>query len=188
MTKIIFLGGVAGVGKSTLLSHSLEKLGNKVTLVDPGELFRKNFYLEKRKTIYEIEDLIVEEILDKAILSSAVIVHWHYAVLRPEGYIPQINLERLKRVAESGVVGEVTLVLIEAPAELILERRQKNVGVKTRPLSLEVIHDEMAHERDYFEKEFDIFSKALGVDRMKKIIIDNTDLEMTEKRVLDTIF
>ena len=187
MAKIIFLGGVAGVGKSTLLSRSLEKLGSERSLVDPGELFRKNFYFEKRKTISEIEDLIVEEILDKAILSSTVIVHWHYAVRMSEGYIPQISLERLKRVAESGVVEEVSLVLIEAPTEVILERREKDAGVKTRPLSLEIINEEIVYERDYLKKEFDIFTRPLGVDRVKKIIIENTDLEMAEKEVLDII-
>ena len=45
--KLVLVGGVAGVGKTTLLSWLQDKFGRRIKFLDPGELFRKFFYKEK---------------------------------------------------------------------------------------------------------------------------------------------
>ena len=92
--KLILLGGVQGVGKTTLLSWLENKFAEKITLLNPGELFRRYFYNERIKTIEEIEELIANK-LEKMPNDSVVVVHWHYAVRRLSKYIPQINFSRL---------------------------------------------------------------------------------------------
>jgi len=90
--KLVLVGGVAGVGKSTLLRHIKEKFGDRILkFVDPGELFRRHIYKSKRpKKVEEVEEMIVNEIVNTP--NNAVIVcHWHYAVSRPDGYILQIR-------------------------------------------------------------------------------------------------
>ena len=172
MAKISLLGGVAGVGKTTLFHALMERYGdNGVLYFDPGEIYRRDFYLNKLKTIPEIEDSIADEMISSMSRNFSIISHWHYAVHRPGGYIPQISFERIKKVAESEVIDMALLVLVEAPADIILARRLKDARIKTRPLSLEIINEEIAREREFLEKELTIFTKVLGVDRVQKIVI-----------------
>ena len=53
--KLVFLGGVQGVGKTTLIKSLTEKFGDKIKVINPGELFRRYFYRKKTKTPEEIE-------------------------------------------------------------------------------------------------------------------------------------
>src|SRR3989338_11486196 len=92
--KLILLGGVQGTGKTTLLSWLRHVYGKRLTLLDPGELFRRYHYDRKIRTTEEVEELIIQRL--EALPDGAVAAaHWHYAVKRPTKYIPQIAWGRL---------------------------------------------------------------------------------------------
>lgn len=173
--KIIFFGGVQGVGKSTLLARVLTSFNNRVKLVDPGEFFRRYFYKEKLKTLDEIEDLILAEI-SNAPDDTLIIAHWHYAVTRPGGFIPQIDFSRLRRLAESGRVEEVAFVNVEAPIETIYGRRLIDSRMKRRAISLAEIKEEVLRDREFLLEHSDIFSRVLGDENISFHSISNTDL------------
>src|SRR3989338_9845981 len=113
--KLILVGGVQGVGKTTLLSWLRRVYRKRLTLLDPGELFRRYHYDRKIRTTEEIEELILQK-LESLPDDAMAVAHWHYAVRRPMGYIPQIALSRLTRLAQGRKLEHVTLFVVEAPA------------------------------------------------------------------------
>lgn len=177
--KLILFGGVQGVGKTTLLSWLEDKFPGRLTLLNPGELFRRYFYNEKIKTAEEIEELIVSK-LEEMPADSIVIIHWHYAVRQPTGYIPQINFSRLKRIAESGKIEQIILLLVEAPTDAVLERRLKDGLAKKRNLSQSVINEEIATEEEFLIKQRDLFFQILGNHNITVFRLTNTDLRATK--------
>jgi len=185
MTLILF-GGVQGVGKTTLLSWLEHRFAERITLLDPGELFRRYFYNEKLKTVEEIEELIVST-LEKVPHDAVVVVHWHYAVRRPSGYIPQISFPRLKRLASRGKIDQVVLLVVEVPVDVIYERRIMDFSSKKRALVRSVIHEEIATDETFLMRYQDAFSKALGDHRVLIFRVPNTNLEKA-KHVLRKFF
>lgn len=184
--KLVLFGSIAGVGKTTLLAWLEAKLRGKIKLLDPGELFRRYHYREKLKTTEEIEELIVS-MLENMPDDFIVVVHWHYAVRRPSGYIPQIAFPRLKRIAESGKIEQVVLVVIEAPTDVVLERRLAESGAKKRPLSLSCVREEVVREEEYLLRHQALFSEALGDEKVTVLRLINTDLEAA-KLLLSDLF
>ncbi len=180
--RLIFIGGVQGVGKSTLLSWLLEEFDGKIMFVDPGELFRKYCVHEKLKTYEEVEDLIVQSILGLP-SDSTVVVHWHYAVVKPEGYISQVSFERIEQMAKSSLIHDVKLVSIEAPIDVILERRLNDSGKKKRNLSKEGIAQEVARDLEFMERHREIFEACLGFDHVSSYRIENVDLQSAKLKL-----
>ena len=184
--KLVLFGGVQGIGKSTLLSWLENEFAGKITLVNPGELFRHYFYEEKLKTIEEIEELVVstlEEMPDDAV----AVAHWHYAVRRPEGYIPQIDFSKLERLARSGKIKEVVLVLVEAPVDVIIERRTKDCESKKRAFPRPVILEEMDTEQKFLAQHQVLFAKVLGNHNITVFRVYNVNLEEA-KKLLGNLF
>lgn len=173
--KLVFFGGVQGVGKSTLLSWLEEQFRGRVVLLNPGELFRQYFYRERLKTVNEIEEMIVQEI-ERYPNDAIVVLHWHYAVPRPEGFIPQISFSRLERLARSGKIQQAILLSVQAPIDTIYERRVKDRQDKKREFSKESIRREINADRKFLAKHRGIFTEALGEDRVTELLILNEDL------------
>jgi adenylate kinase len=169
------MGGVAGVGKTTLLSGIERKYAGKIRLINPGELFRRYYYHNPTMTADEVEELIERQLLD-APDDALAVAHWHYAVRRKR-YMPQISFQRLRRLAKSDKIERVMLLLIEAPPDIIIERRRKDVAAKRRPLSRLVIEDEVHWEQKFWLSHMRLFSAALGDDHVEAIRIANCDLE-----------
>ena len=180
--KLILLGGVQGVGKTTLLSWLENKFAEKITLLNPGELFRRYFYNERIKTIEEIEELIANK-LEKMPNDSVVVVYWHYAVRRLSKYIPQINFSRLQRITESGKIEQVILFLVEAPATVVLERRLRDRRIKKRGISHSTINKEVAAEEKFWAKHKALFSRILGNRRVTAFRLTNISLRITKLRL-----
>ncbi|MBI4991893.1 MAG: AAA family ATPase [Candidatus Harrisonbacteria bacterium] len=183
---LIFIGGVPGAGKTALSSWMELQYENRIKLLNPGELFRRYFYKERIKTIEEIEELIAGE-LGKALSDSAAVAHWHYAVRRPSGYIPQISFSRLRRLAKSGQVDRALLLLIDAPAEVIRERRLRDQAIKKREPVLPIIHEELWTEEEFWVMHQALFSDILGDDRVTALRLANIDFCKT-KANLEEIF
>jgi adenylate kinase len=177
--KLILFGGVKGVGKTTTLTWIKNKLGRQVTLLDPGELFRRYFYVRQIKTLDEIEELIIDK-LEKMPADATVAIHWHYAVKRPTGYIPQISFSRLERLARSSKIEKIILLLMEAPLGAIKARRLKDYKTKRRGLSFRSIKEEIAMDEKFLKKHKALLSKTLGGHRVEVLRLKNIDLKVTE--------
>lgn len=182
--KLVLLGGVQGVGKSILLSWLADQFAEKIRVLNPGEFFRHYYYNERIKTIEEIEDLIVSEI-ESIPPDTVAVLHWHYAVRRPEGYISQIDFSRLKNLVESGKIEHITLVSVEAPPEAILERRLKEQESKKRIFSPATILEEIAADERLLMMHRNLFSEVLGEPNVTVLHLHNIDLEETKKHLRD---
>ena len=173
--KLILFGGVQGVGKTTLLSWLESKFAGQITLLNPGELFRRYCYDNKVKTTEEVEELILNK-LEKMPNDSIAVVHWHYAVKRPSGYIPQINFPRLKRMAKSGNIEKIVLLVVEAPVALVGERRLRDRQTKKRDLCQPAISEEIAADEKFLVEHRLLFSQILGAHNVTIVRLTNTDL------------
>lgn len=180
--KLVLLGGVQGVGKTTLLAWLEKKFAGRIKILDPGELFRRYFYKTRLKTLEEIEEMIVNRVL-KAPEDSVLVLHWHYAVRRPSGYIPQISFSRIKRVVGSGKIERVILILLEAPIETLRKRRLADRGKKKRNLSRAAIKEEAAFEAQFFARHQALFRRALGSCKVTALRLINTDLNITKSEI-----
>lgn len=185
MTLVLF-GGISGVGKTTLISILKGRFGSRIRLINPGELFRRYFYHKKVKTIAEIEELIVSK-LTRMPRDSIVVVHWHYAVRRPSGYISQIKFSRLERIAKSGKVDKVVLLLVEAPAKVVRKRRSKDCKIKKRSVSMAAICEEMRANEKFLAKHNALLSKILGKHNVEILRLSNIDLR-TARLALNVFF
>ncbi len=177
--KLIFFGGVQGVGKTTLLSWLEKQFKESITLLDPGELFRQYFYKERIKTVEEIEEMIVNEI-EKSPEDSVIVIHWHYAVKRPLGFIPQICYSRLKRIARNKKVERVVLLSVDASIEAIRQRRLKDRRSKNRDLSEVGISREVEKDKEFLAEHEKLFSRMLGGKKVATFQLINEDLQTAQ--------
>jgi adenylate kinase len=184
--KLILFGGVKGVGKTTIISWLQHKFAGEIRVLDPGELFRRYFYTKKVKTIDEIEELLMSKIMNMP-HASTVVVHWHYAVKRPSGYIPQINFSRLKRIAKSGKVTKIVLLVVDAPIHVIRERRLKDRQTKKRGVARSIIREEIDTDERLLARHRALFSKALSPGKVQIFRLTNVDLPKT-KIVIEEYF
>lgn len=142
---------------------------------DAGALFRRYVYgTKKMKTAEEVEQLIVHTIL-RAPRNSVVVIHWHYAVRRPDGYIPQIDYSRLAQIAQSKKISEVCLLHIDAPFNAIIARRALDRYAKMRALDPEVIRDEQKHEDEFLLHMYEVFRAHLN-ERVRIVRLYNRAL------------
>lgn len=184
--KLIFFGGVKGVGKTTLLAWIKQQYSESIVILDAGELFRRYHYHNNIKTAEEVEELIVQKFQNMP-ERAVVAIHWHYAVRRPSGHIPQISYPRLQRIAKSGCVEEAILLLVEAPINLVCKRRLKDKQTKKRTLSPLVVREEADWEEKLLRKHYALFSRILGKRRVNIFRLNNEDLH-TAQKCLRTFF
>lgn len=151
-------------------------------MLNPGELFRRYYYHRKLKTPKKIEELIVKKILD-APTDSIMIVHWHYAVRRPLGYIPQIKFSSLKRLAESRKIERTILLSVEAPASFISKRRMSDSHKKKRALSILTIREEARQDKIFLAKHHALFSRILGKNKVTISRLINKDLRTAQSNL-----
>ncbi|MBI3633580.1 MAG: AAA family ATPase [Candidatus Vogelbacteria bacterium] len=180
--KLIFLGGVQGVGKTTLSEWLLREFTGKIEFVDPGELFRQYYFREKLKTFDEIEDMFVEKILSMP-KDVTILIHWHYAVTHMGGFIPQIGFSRLERLVTSENVESVVLISVRVPVDIIRERRRKDFKGKKRELSKESITLEVEKDLEFMGMHASLFMKHLGSRNVSSCVIENIDLDIAKSKL-----
>lgn len=156
--RLVFFGGVHGVGKTTLLERTLTVRDEKLKVVDPGELFWKHVYQQKDKTPEETEMLATELIERECRLYSLVICNWHYAVWTPSGYVPEIAFSRLVAMVERVNPECVHLVLVRAPTDVVLKRRVADRAIKKRKIDMACIEEEMAQTEFLYRLHYDVLS------------------------------
>jgi adenylate kinase len=181
--RLFLIGGIQGVGKSTLLSALMQCLGGEVELLNPGQLFRQYIYGgQLTKTTEEVEELIADAI-SNASSTATILGHWHFAVNRPNGqFIPQISWSKLEKAVNTANPELITLVLIEAPPDVIQARRQNDYNHKKRALRLEDIMTEAKQEEEFLERHRILLERTLGPNRVivRRITNVNLPLAVTE--------
>lgn len=169
--NILLLGGVQGVGKSTTLALLKKQLGTRARMIDPGELFRRYFYKKRRKTIEQIEEMVVQKILATP-TDMIALVHWHYAVPRRGKYITQISVTRLKHLVTDARIEQVMLGLLKAPPAVIHERRKADHCFKKRSLSKKKLGEEIQMENKFFSRQKKIITTAIGTKKVFSFTIN----------------
>jgi adenylate kinase len=151
----------------------------QIILVNPGELFRHYFYDERLKTIEEIEEMVISELREMP-RDSIVVLHWHYAVRRPGGFIPQIGFSQLKRVARIDAIEQIVLLVVETTVNVIRDRRMKDHRTKKRELSNVVINEEIDADEIFLIKHQSLFSQMLGGENITTLRLVNDDLHTAQ--------
>ncbi|MDP3741834.1 MAG: AAA family ATPase [Candidatus Micrarchaeota archaeon] len=152
MPKIITVGGVHGVGKTTsakLATESLKRTG-QVAYVSVGDelaAYAKSRFGKRIKQLTMPQMMtgwhkVLEGINRKK--SKVVIVDQHYTFL-PRGSKNQIDLLSRRRQFESTVPEQVHYVLLEAPLSEVLRRRA--AGSKQRSTDPKGIAREIVGQR-----------------------------------------
>lgn len=96
--KVIFLGGIHGVGKSTLASHLATALDGETISASQliGEARQGNLTWdsEKRvKAISENQALLIAAFKDRIWSASVIILDGHFTLKNADGEIDRISLE-----------------------------------------------------------------------------------------------
>lgn len=169
--KMVFFGGVHGVGKTTLLEKIAVESDQKPRIVDPGELFWEHLFEKKDKTPEETEELAIELIARECRLHPVVICNWHYAVWTPSGYVPEIAFPRLTMLVERVKPECVYLVLMSASVDAVFERRAKDRAVKKRKIDRGCIEEEMAQTERLYHLHRDTIA---SIAKTITMTLDNT--------------
>ena len=145
MSTLMIVGGVHGVGKTTLIGNLLCGSRPGTTFLDPGALFNKHVWQDKDRTVSEVEDLVVAKLVAQCHTCNTklVLASWHWAVWTPLGYVPQISIDRWRLVVRASGATRVHLVNVTAPAETILTRRVRDYANHPRKRSLDAVSYEM---------------------------------------------
>lgn len=140
--SIIFLGGVYGVGKSTLGSKLSEKTGwpfysagDLISSVN-GEKYGANKYVSNKVANQEI---LVECVAGLLQSYENLFLGGHFCILNRQGQIEQLPLDVYERLCISEIV------LLEASKEILLRNLKKR---DDRHYSSQLIQELIAFERE----------------------------------------
>jgi len=178
--KLILIGGVHGVGKTTLMERvQLALPSNAFTCFDPGEYFWSLCYMKHILPPDAVEELVVKRMMHLA-GSQLVVSNWHYAVWQPDGYIPQLRFDRFARLLSFLSPSYVGLFHITAATQHILDRRMRDRAVRKRKLDLACV----VHEQSETERLLDLHLRIARSHCPSEVItIENDDFEHTVKRI-----
>jgi Archaeal adenylate kinase len=153
--KLAIIGGIAGVGKTTVLNIFYEKLKAKnvdfetfvygTVMLDEAQKLGVNDRDEMRNLPYE-KQVELQKSAAKRIASSKSflkVVDTHFQIPTPFGYLPGIPMHVAK------ILKPTHLFLITAPAELIIKRRMNDPTRKREIIPLEKVEEEIEYSRMY---------------------------------------
>lgn len=181
--KLILVGGVHGVGKTTLLDYLAKKIGGTMRVFDPGAYFWKHLIEAKDKTPAEIEAMVVNE-LAKTGKEEVVVCNWHYAVWTKDGYVPQLAYDNLERIVSLLAPEKIILMLVTASAEDIHQRRKKDLPKRKRKIGMRYVLEEIEATESAFAKHLRVLEKHTDVWFLR---LDNTKLRKAKKLLLKIV-
>ena len=157
---LILIGGAHGVGKSTVISQLIRELP-QLHEFDPGELFWKYHFDNSMLSTEAIEKMIADALC--GLLPEVVMVNWHYAVWRPDGYIPQMPFELLEKVLEQYSFSRITLIHLTLPDNELYRRRRVDIesGVKKRKLDMEAVRREISESERLYHEHMYVVQRVL---------------------------
>ncbi len=155
MNKLAIIGGIAGVGKTTVLNIFYEKLKSKsvnfevfvygTVMLEEAQKIGIKDRDEMRKLPYEKQVELQKSAAERIASSEAFlkVVDTHFHIPTPFGYLPGIPMH----VAE--ILRPTHLFLITAPAEIIIKRRMNDPTRKREIIPLEKVQEEIEYSRMY---------------------------------------
>jgi adenylate kinase len=170
LDDLIIIGGARGVGKTTVAKKYFELVGG--SYIHPGDQFVKYIYSGSPAVL---ESKVIEGMALQQILNSPkpTIVDLHYsAYVKPIGFIKGFCDDSLKILARE--YKNISLYLIDLPAEVLLERRLKDPDktAKKRKMDLETIREELRQNKEGFQYFVDFLSKYTSVK--SKVVVNNS--------------
>lgn len=145
--KVIFLGGIHGVGKSTFARELAERLGGET--ISASQLIREarngelTWDSSKRvSAISENQRLLVSAFQRRTWSATVVILDGHFTLMNKQG-----DIERLSEEVFEALFPSLLVVLTDSP-ESIAARLEQRDGVAHDIAHLEQLQDaEMQHAR-----------------------------------------
>lgn len=149
MRTAVFVGGVHGVGKTSVIEAIRAKKPGLATY-DPGDLFWRYYHDEHILTTRAVEEMVTDGI--KGLSELTTLINWHYAVWTKGGYTPQIGWDLWRTVVETPRLDRIILILLTAHPDLIYEQRKKDreAGTKKRKLDRDCIREELLKTDGFF--------------------------------------
>ncbi len=133
MALLAVVVGVPGVGKSSVASAAIEKGWKLVNFGDVMfEIAKEKYGISHRDEMRlkippsEYPKLQEEAARKIAAMEGKVILDTHCTVYKPEGYYPGLPMNILQ------ILKPKAFILIEAPPEDIIQRREKDAAVRKR--------------------------------------------------------
>ncbi|MEE8358518.1 MAG: adenylate kinase [Candidatus Hydrothermarchaeales archaeon] len=175
MMKVVVVTGTPGVGKTTVLNHSLEVVGGSYKVVNFGdvmiEVAKRDGIVEDRDDLRKQEPEVQKEIQRQAgkriaemALESNIIVDTHCTIKTPKGYLPGLPVWVLEELRPD------TIILVEADPADIVSRR---VGDPTRTRDAEDIS--MLTEHQEINRAIAVAYSVL-TGATVKLVKNNTDM------------
>jgi len=155
-SKRVLIVGVAGVGKTAVLSKVKEILSNnglKVETVTYGSVMfeeaKKKFNLNNRDELRKLKlkeqrklQLLAAEKISK-LKEDVLLIDTHLAIKAGSAYLPGLPFEVIKKLKLD------LIILIEASAEEILKRRINDKSRNREALNKESIEEELRMEKEF---------------------------------------
>jgi guanylate kinase len=183
---VIFIGGVSGVGKTTVISK-IKELKPAIAFYDPGEMFDQYFLKNKTLDPKIIEKMV--KISFKGLSQPITLVNWHYAVWKGSRLIPHLDWKYQKRLAQKMDPSDIyVFILLKADLETILKRRAKDVALNIKRRFLDNVHivAEIVQEDKNFLKTINLFRKD-GKGKVKSYQLTNKQSYLTAQKIIKII-
>lgn len=161
---VICVGGVAGVGKSTVIGEARDRLeaeGYNVYSVGTFmfEEAERRGLVEDRDTMRfldegvqdELKDYAVEQLIERSAAGENIVLDSHYVIPTPDGYLPGLPNEDLERI------GVDAYVLLFADPQVISERR---VSDPSRQRDIDPLHEIARDQYHESEKAHEVAAKT----------------------------
>jgi adenylate kinase len=171
--KFIMVGGVHGIGKSTLCQ--VLALDIKAAYLSTGVLvpyyvtrITKNWDYksssEKKEIISIVENKIAESIKSCLKEYDNVLLDGHYSIKTEGGYTPGIHEKNLETLFEIPFEGYICL--IKGTEEQLVNRLKFDPRDKQHRITkIEEIREHFKKEQEYFEKACQFFEKRIKIHR-----------------------
>ncbi len=150
---VICVGGVAGVGKSTVIGEARDRLeadGYNVYSVGSfmfEEAERRGLVEDRDQMRFleeelqdQLKDYAVNQLVERSAAGENIVLDSHYVIPTPDGYLPGLPNEDLERI------GVDAYVLLFADAQVISERRMSDPSRQRDMDPLDEIGRDLYHE------------------------------------------
>lgn len=149
--NIVFIGGVHGVGKSTLIQTAISR--SDITVMTASEIIKWNeISSAQNKKVNDIDDTqnkLIEGLRNKVDYSHNYILDGHFCLLDKDGEVQKVPFETFRAINPIGIV-----ILLESSTKIV-QRLNKRDG---QSYSVELIHRFQEQESEYAKEVASILS------------------------------
>jgi len=185
MTKILWVGGPHGVGKSSSISELSNEIQN-LNYLYLGRFFYETAEkigfawkdLEKETNLLAVENIVTPQ-LKELFSKNNFIVDSHYAIHIGQKVYPGYHGENLRNLFESNLIKKGLVRLVANPETILKRRNNSKKRFKAYPTEedLSIISSEISASKKYF----DYFVDSL-MPNVSSIELNNSDLSLDETK------